>query len=287
MKTKALLVVLGVGLILMGCTLSQGRPSKAIARVQNEYLFLEDIQGSASSFQNTNDSILIVNNLIKNWAIKQLLLNKAFVNLSEAEVKRLNVLVQSYKTDLYTKTYKEKLVKTKIDTLITREKISEYYELNKRNFKLNESLLKGRYIRILKENYNMKEIVKRFTRFAENDIVFLDSIALQFSSFSLNDSIWVQSQKFLNKIYPLSKNDYNKFLKKSKFQRLDDSLEVYLVHINETLKRGDVAPLDYVKPTIKQILTNKRKVEFSRNFNNEILHDALQKNEFEIYNLNE
>ena len=64
MKTKALLVVLGVGLILMGCTLSQGRPSKAIARVQNEYLFLEDIQGSASSFQNTNDSILIVNNLI-------------------------------------------------------------------------------------------------------------------------------------------------------------------------------------------------------------------------------
>ena len=133
----------------------------------------------------------------------------------------------------------------------------------------------------------MREIVKRFRRFSENDIVFIDSIALQFSSFLLNDSIWVQSQKFLNKISPLSKNDYNNFLKKSKFQRLEDSLEVYLVHINEKLERGDTAPLEYVKPTIKQILTNKRKVEFSRNFNNEILQDALRKNEFEIYNLNE
>ncbi|MDG2313797.1 MAG: peptidyl-prolyl cis-trans isomerase [Flavobacteriaceae bacterium] len=287
MKSKSLLIVLGLGLLMLGCTLSQGKPSKAIARVQNEYLFLEDIQGSISSFQNVNDSLLVVNNLIKNWATKQLLLSNAYVNLREAEIKRLNILVQSYKTDLYTKTYKEKLVKTKIDTLISQEEILEYYELNKRNFKLNEPLLKGRYIRIFKENYNMREIVKRFRRFSEKDIVFIDSIALQFSSFLLNDSIWVQSQKFLNKISPLSKNDYNNFLKKSKFQRLEDSLEVYLVHINEKLERGDTAPLEYVKPTIKQILTNKRKVEFSRNFNNEILQDALRKNEFEIYNLNE
>jgi hypothetical protein len=68
---------------------------------------------------------------------------------------------------------------------------------------------------------------------------------------------------------------------------LEDSLEVYLVQINKTLKRGSTAPLEYVKPTIKQILTNKRKVEFIRNFDNEILQDALQKNEFEIYNINE
>lgn len=287
MRLKSFFIGLCSVLLLMGCTLSQRKPSKAIARVQNQYLFESDIQGMETFGQKAKDSLLIVNNLIKNWATQKLLLDKAYLNLTDSELRKLDYLVQSYKNDLYTKTYKEKLVKTKIDTLITPNEISEYYELNKRNFRLNEPLLKGRYIKIFKDNYNLNEITRRFRRFSDTDKMYLDSIALQFSSFSLNDSIWIQSYKLLKKISPLSKSSHTKFLKKSKFQRLEDSLEVYLVQINKTLKRGSTAPLEYVKPTIKQILTNKRKVEFIRNFDNEILQDALQKNEFEIYNINE
>lgn len=287
MKFKPFFVGICLFVVLLGCTLSQRKPETSIARVQNQYLYLEDVQSSLSNSQNANDSLLIVTNLINNWATQQLLLDKAYLNLTDTELKKLDQLVLSYKNDLYTKTYKEKLVKTKIDTLITNEEIFEYYELNKRNFRLNEPLLKGRYIKILKDNYNLSGIKRRFQRFSDTDKRYLDSIALQFSSFSLNDSIWIQSPKFLDKIPPISKSTYDKFLKKSKFHRLEDSLEVYLVQINETLDRGDTAPLEYVKPTIKQILTNKRKVEFIRTFDNEILQDALQKNEFEIYNLDE
>ena len=287
MRIQSIFFGVFLGFFLLGCTLSQRKPSQAVARVQNQFLFIDDIEDRLTGTTNSKDSLLIVNNLIKHWATEQLLLEKVYLNLSRSELDKLDQLVQSYKNELYTKTYKEKLVKTKIDTLITSEEILEYYQMNKKNFKLNEPLLKGRYIKLLKDNYNLQDIIKRFQRFSEDDIVFLDSIALQFSSFSLNDSIWIQTQKFLNKITPISKTSYAEFLKKSKFERLEDSLEVYLVQINEKLERGDTAPLEYVQSTIKQILTNKRKVEFIRRFDNELLQDALQKNDFEIYDINE
>ena len=50
-------------------------------------------------------------------------------------------------------------------------------------------------------------------------------------------------------------------LKKTNFTQLQDSLGVYLVKIEVVLKTNDIAPLSYVKPTIEQIVINKRKQE--------------------------
>ena len=41
--------------------------------------------------------------------------------------------------------------------------------------------------------------------------------------------------------------------------RMKDSLGVYLIKIEATLKTNDIAPLSYVRPTIEQIILNKRK----------------------------
>jgi hypothetical protein len=48
--------------------------------------------------------------------------------------------------------------------------------------------------------------------------------------------------------------------------------------------RNENAPLEYAKPTVKQILLNRRKLELSKDFEKEITKDALKNNKFEIYN---
>ena len=40
---------------------------------------------------------------------------------------------------------------------------------------------------------------------------------------------------------------------------------------------------DFIKPTIKQVLINKKKLDFISKFEKELIEDALQKNEFELY----
>lgn len=72
-------------------------------------------------------------------------------------------------------------------------------------------------------------------------------------------------------------------LKKSNFARLQDSLGIYLLKIEDVLKRNDIAPLSYVEPTIRQIILNKRKQELTKKLEKDITKDAHKNKTFEIY----
>jgi hypothetical protein len=76
----------------------------------------------------------------------------------------------------------------------------------------------------------------------------------------------------------------DELLKKSNFLQLKDSLDLYLVQIKNVLNRGDTAPLSYVRPTINQIVVNKRKVDLLRQIESDITKDAIKNKKFEIFN---
>ena len=114
-------------------------------------------------------------------------------------------------------------------------------------------------------------------------MAFLDSIALQFTTYSLNDSMWIQANQFFDRISPIDEASQKNYLKNNKIFELEDSLEVYLVAVNEVIKRNQTAPLSYVRPTLKQILINKRKLELMQQFDKAVIEEALQKNMFEVY----
>ena len=225
----------------------------------------------------------IANRIINEWAEELLYLKKAEVNLSFSEKKRLDELVRTYRNDLYVKTYKDKAIQSQLDSLVTPEEIQAYCEQNKLNFRTNKDLLRGRYVRVRNENYNLRTIRRSIRRFNDVDKVFLDSIALQFTTYSMNDSIWVQASQFFNRLPSISEKRYKNFLKNNTFFELQDSLEVYLVVVEEVVLRNDLAPLEYVTPTLKQILINKRKLELMRQFDRDIIEEGLRQNTYEVY----
>lgn len=257
---------------------------KPIARVNDSYLYLDDLNHVITEGVQKNDSILIVQNFIDKWATQQLLVDGALVNLKEDKQKMFNRLVKQYKNDLFGKAYLEALVKKNIDTVVLNEEAETYYVNNKSVFRLNEELLKLRYIHVDKDIINFDSIQKQFVRFNAKDKKDLDSIAIQFKSYSLNDSIWVKVNQVTTKIPIVNFIKREELLKKSNFIQLKDSLGVYLMQINDVLFRNDVAPLQYVKPTIDQIVINKRKLELISRLEKDITKDAIKNKEFEIYN---
>ena len=78
-----------------------------IARVNNSYLYLEDIQGLVTEGTSKEDSTLVVQGFINRWATQQLFVDGAMINLSESKQQEFNKLVDQYKNDLYTKAYIE------------------------------------------------------------------------------------------------------------------------------------------------------------------------------------
>ena len=80
---------------------------KAIARVGDTFLYEEDIASLLKNTKSSSDSALFINNYVTNWAKKQLLLDKAKINLPEEQLIKFNRLVKDYKADLYTRAYLE------------------------------------------------------------------------------------------------------------------------------------------------------------------------------------
>ena len=256
---------------------------KPLARVNDALLYKEAIDFSFIEGRTEADSILFVQNIINDWATTQLLIDGAILNLSESTQVDFEELVQQYKSDLYTSAYVEALVSQNIDTLVSDSELQKVYVANKQLFVLKEDLLKLRYININASISNLKEIKKRFKRFNSEDEIRLDSISIQFNSFYLKDSIWIKSEQVVSKIKPLQLGFNKVLLKKPNFIQLKDSLGLYLIQINEFLERGNPAPIEYVSPTLKQIVINNRKLKLIKKLKSDIVNDAIKNKNFEIY----
>lgn len=255
----------------------------AIARVNETYLYKEDIEDLVPAGASKADSTVIVNQFINRWASQLLLMDGALLNLNEVKQESFNKLVEQYKIDLYTKAYLDALVKKNIDTLVTIEEANLFYEANKESFKLNDDILQLRYLSLQQNPINLDTITKRFKRFNNNDKRYLDSISVQFKAYSLNDSLWVKYSQVADKVPVVNSENKGQLLKKSNFIQLKDSLNLYLIHVNDVRGQNDYAPLEYVNKSIKQIVINKRKLELIKQLEYEITKDAIKNKKFEIY----
>jgi len=261
----------------------QASEEEVVARVGNQYLYKSDIQHVVGPGASVEDSTLVVRTFIEKWATQQLLMEKARINLSQEKLNDYDELVNNYRIDLYTKGYVDIIATQSLNTEIKKQELEYFYEQNQDNFRLNEELIQLRYIHVGTDNRNINNIKQQLYRFNENDKIELLEREIQFKTISLNDSVWVQAQIVKNLIPVLTEDNYGELLKKSNTFELQDSLGVYLIFINDVLLRNDIAPLSYVKPTIEQIILNRRKLDIIRNLEKDILQDALKNNNFEVY----
>ena len=260
----------------------QGPEQTPIARVNDSYLYLEDVEALISEGTSSQDSLILVNNFITRWATQQLLISRAKINLPEKQLEQYERLIDQYKSDLYTEAYKNVIIGSQLDSLISDNEMKLYYENNKENFRLNDELVKVRYIHLDNSFSNKNQVRRLLERFDSEDIQELKTMSLQFKAFNFNDTTWVRKEALIEAL-PALIDKSTQVLKKSNFTQLQDSLGVYLVKIEEVLQTNDIAPLTHIKPTIEQIILNKRKLELLKKLETDITKDAINNDNFETY----
>ena len=270
--------------LLLSCNLNNELDKNIIAKVGDKTLTLVELIEKIPNNIERLDSTVVVNEIINNWALNELLIKNAEMNLSELEKNRLKKNSNEYYNNLLVNSYKNKIASVNSDTLVNQNDIAEYYDTNLNNFVLYEDIVQARYVRLNKNNFNINEIKRRFRRFNRDDIVFFDSISLQLLNYSLNDSIWINKDLFFKKINVLDDEEIDRIVKKTLYIVKEDSLDVYLVKINGFKGINDKAPLTYIYKRIEELIINKKKVDFIKNFDNEILENAKQENIFKVFN---
>lgn len=277
------LICLLTPLFFVSCETISLNNEKAFARVGSIYLYREDIEKNILNFKNKDDSISKVRNFIDDWASKQIILQQAALNLDKDKIKMLQILVKQYEAELFSITYKQSIVNESLDTLISNKEIDSFMFLNKSIFKLNAPLYQVRYIEFPHDNVDENKIQRSFQRFNNEDKHFLDSLSFQFRDHIFSDSVWLNKIDLLSKIKFLNVTNLEQYIKKSQFFEIQDTMGVYLFYINNYLKKGDIPPRDFIYPTIKNIILNKRRLKFNKKFEKDILQDAIKSKYYEVY----
>ncbi len=270
-------------LVLTSCSyFEKEENTDAIARIGEAFLTRTEAQSALPEEYTPADSALIVQKFIDEWATDQMLMKNARQNISEEKQRSLNLLIDRYKTELYSQAYLQELIKHNLDTIVSKDAIIEYFQVRKEEFVLNEDLVKFRYLFLDKNYAQLDEIKSMFEDGGTKNLKILDSLSLGFRSFSLDDTIWVKKSILLDRILPITPANEDQYIIPGKSWELEDSLGVYLVRFKDVLRRGEQAPLSYVNPTIKQILRNQRKLAYIKKIEKDLLNDAIESNRLKI-----
>ena len=282
MAKKALLLF--VVLLLWSCGgKSGGAPKDAAARVNESYLGREELGGLVAPGTSKKDSIAIINSFIDRWASQRLLFDAATVNIDEDKQQELDKLIRQYKTDLYTKAYLEELVKQSVDTTVTEDQLGSYYDANKDNFRTTETLVKLRYIRMAKGHAKLSQAKQRFNSGSKKDKTALNEMALHFKSYAFNDTVWTTMNEVYQKLPFINPDNRGRYISGGIGYQYPDSVDVYMVKVNRVLDRNMVAPYEYIKPTLKEVIINNRKLELIKKIQKDITDDAIKNDKYEIY----
>jgi hypothetical protein len=272
--------------VVLFCSCNFFKPEQkpeSIARVGKSYLYKSDIATLVPAGTSKEDSVLLVRDFINRWASQKLLIEAAERNLSDKKKGEYNALIKQYKIDLYTKAYIEEVVKNTVDTLVTQEELKKYYDENKENFKTNGTLVRLRFINLAKDNPRFATIRSKFFDYNKKDKKFWDTYALQFKSFALNDTVWVDMSQVYVKLPVINPDNRDEFIRPGRKAEIQSNDDVYLIKITNVIEKNQISPFDYIKPTLKEVILNKRKLELIKKFEKEITDDAIKNKDYEIY----
>lgn len=273
-------------LFLLICSCNYFKPQKklqAVARVGKNYLYKSDIATLVPAGTSKQDSSLLVRDFIDRWASQKLLIEAAEKNLSDAKKATYNALIKQYKVDLYTSGYIEEVIKNTVDTIVSEPELKKYYNENKENFKTNGSLVRLRFINLSKNNPRFETIKSKFFNYTKNDKNFWKTYALQSKIFAMNDTVWVDMSQVYLKLPFVTPDNRDAFIVAGKRIEKEVKNDVYLVKITNVIDKNQISPYDYIKPTLKEVLLNRRKLELIKKFEKDITNDAIKNNDYEIY----
>ena len=268
---------------LISCADWSTENDRVVARVGDVYLYSSDFEEELGDFIDETDSILKTRNYIDSWAKSQLFVQTTKRNLPNSELDDLEELIDQYRVELYTNAYIQSVVNTSLDTIVSTVEIDSFLQTNQGVFELNAPLYKARFIHLPPDNVDQNEIQRSFQRFNKEDRYFLDSLSFQYYNYLLADSIWLNKRDLMSEVSFLDRENPDKYLKKSQFFRVEDSLGVYLFYIDVLLEKGETAPRVMLESTIKNIIRNQRKLKFTKQFEKDIIQDAIKSKTYETY----
>ena len=265
---------------LFGCEqLTRTTPDEVpLARVYNRYLYPSELEGLVPAGSHPEDSALTVRAYVDRWTRNAAMMYEAEQNLPENL--DINKLVRDYRASLIRHNYEKRLIDAKLDSTISQEELTAFYEQNRNGYLLDTDIARVLFLKIPRNAPRLGE-VRNWWNADRNGEAWqqLQLYAGQFApAYSLQDSTWHRAAD-LARLLPL---DADRLDRRREFTQTDDDF-VYFFRLLETKRRREIAPLSFIEEQARKFILHQRKMKLLDEMNRTVYERELTAKNIEVY----
>lgn len=251
-----------------------------IVVVNDKVLYLSQLKELIPIGLTSEDSAKIAETYIDKWVSDELIYEKARQNVDDAEI---NQMVEDYRRNLILNTYEARLLREMVANKVSDAELEKYYKENSSQFKLEENIIKGLFLKVPESSSQVANFQKWYKQGTEEAVSNIEKATLQnVVGYDYFYNKWVDFDSVLDNI-PMTISDQSQYLKGNRNIEYKDDSFVYLLNIKEYKLKGDIAPFDYIKSQIEEIVLEKRRKDFLQQIKKDLYDKAIEKDEIKFY----
>lgn len=286
MRTTVLYMILGIVLATYSCGGNVGadvdKTKEPIVSVKSNTLYRAELEAALPLDIKGDDSIKAAQLYIDMWVNDQLMYDKARSNTMNKD--EIEELVENYKKTLVTKSYQEQLIKEHFYKSVSDADLQSFYEQNKERLTLEESLVKGLFLKVPIGSKMLNNFQKWYRLGTEVAIENIEKNTLQnVAAYEYFYDRWVPFDEVMENI-PSQISNEAQFLQANKNMEVRDTSFVYLLNIKEYKLAGTKAPYEYIKGQLSEMFIEQRKKEYLKQVQKDLYDKAISDDEIKFYN---
>ena len=270
-------------IFLAACSLTQEAEQDhrvLLAEAYNQKLYLSELDGMIPEGASSADSVTIISAYTERWLRNSLLMQEA-----ERQIpKDLNIdkLVRDYRSSLIRYSYEQQLVEQKLDSLISKRELNEFYEKNQDQYQLESPILRCNFIKVPQSAPQLKKLRTLWQSDSIPDRDTLMAYCNQHAEeFFLSDSIWYKIEDIAARL-PKGKITANN-INKTQELTLSENDFLYLLRVKEIINRKEIAPLAYIEDQASKVILHRRKIKLLEEHREELYEKEVVQNNVKVY----
>lgn len=284
MSTKRIALFAAAVLIAGACNMISSliHDDQVVARVGRARLYRSELDKYIPDGVSPEDSAGLALQYINSWATERLYVRMAESQLGKEE-KNVDRELEDYRRSLLRYRYEQNYINDRLDTLVTEDQVKEYYDAHREGLDLQRPILKVRFVDVMSDSPNFREILSKLPADGGQDLADLDSLAyISALRWFDNSSQWMDAALLAREFG----TDYATMLSKLRDGYIvfdyEDRGDVKAAYVFSILRSGP-APLDFCAPGIRDNILSERKRNLMQKLEQDLLTNALDKKDFVIY----
>lgn len=255
---------------------------EVVAEVGRHYLYRSEVASLIPDGTSEEDSLRLALQYVNSWATDLIFLDVAEAQLTKDEMD-VSEELEEYRRSLLKYRYEQRYINERLDTLVADSQIDDYYLEHLENFVLEVPVVKARFLRISADSPNLGVIRKKMSSSLIEDLEAADSLSY-FSAVKYTDynGGWTDmvslSREFGTDYAELLSLMRNGFIEKE-----DEYGKMNVAYIADFIPAGEIAPLEYCRPRIRNIIISVRKQKLISDLEQDLLADARDKGKYKVF----